>query len=118
MELGPNQKKWIAALRSRKYKQTKGVLEDVYGNCCLGVACRIFLGEPDTPAEGIKAALWDGVTSYAPDKVVYELALNDGDGTDHTGRRHLSTMNDDGFSFVNIANELEKNPDHWFKESK
>lgn len=39
--------KWLKALRSRKFKQTRGKLEridkaeNVVGNCCLGVLCRI-----------------------------------------------------------------------------
>lgn len=38
---------WITALRSGKYKQIKGALEDtnedgkIIGNCCLGVLCRV-----------------------------------------------------------------------------
>lgn len=31
--------KWIAALRSGKYKQTRGRLQDGDGFCCLGVLC-------------------------------------------------------------------------------
>ena len=29
--------KWVSALRSGKYKQTKGALKDEHGFCCLGV---------------------------------------------------------------------------------
>ena len=32
-------KEWIKLLRSGKYKQTRGTLQDEYGYCCLGVAC-------------------------------------------------------------------------------
>lgn len=35
-------KKWIKALRSGKYKKTTGTLEDEYGFCCLGVACKVL----------------------------------------------------------------------------
>lgn len=35
--------KWANALRSGKYKQTTGVLQDHLGYCCLGVACDIFI---------------------------------------------------------------------------
>lgn len=34
-------KKWLNALRSGKWKQTIGCLEDSNGNCCLGVLCHI-----------------------------------------------------------------------------
>lgn len=33
--------RWIAALRSGKYKQGKGQLQSDTGFCCLGVACKI-----------------------------------------------------------------------------
>lgn len=41
-------RKWVAALRGGKFKQTIGALEKVdvathkvFGNCCLGVLCRL-----------------------------------------------------------------------------
>jgi len=42
-------KKWVAALRSGEYKQTRAVLNDENGFCCLGVACKIFV--PDNKLE-------------------------------------------------------------------
>ena len=33
--------KWVKALRSGKYKQTKGILKNSKGFCCLGVLCEI-----------------------------------------------------------------------------
>lgn len=33
--------KWVKALRSKKYKQTRGSLKDDSGYCCLGVLCDI-----------------------------------------------------------------------------
>lgn len=38
-----NIKKWVKALRSGKYQQTKSRLQDEKGYCCLGVACDIFI---------------------------------------------------------------------------
>lgn len=35
--------KWVRALRSGKFEQTTGTLEDANGHCCLGVACKIFI---------------------------------------------------------------------------
>lgn len=34
--------KWVAALRSGKYKQTQTVLRDDLGFCCLGVLCDVI----------------------------------------------------------------------------
>lgn len=42
-ELKKNVKKWIAALRSGEYEQTRGALNDENGFCCLGVACDLFI---------------------------------------------------------------------------
>jgi len=36
-------KKWLRALRSGKYSQTTGTLQDSIGYCCLGVACEILI---------------------------------------------------------------------------
>lgn len=44
--------KWINALRSGKYKQTKKTLHDAEGYCCLGVACDIFLKKKSLSATG------------------------------------------------------------------
>lgn len=38
-----NIQKWCVALRSGKYNQTRGSLNDARGYCCLGVACKIFI---------------------------------------------------------------------------
>lgn len=34
--------KWVKALRSKKYKQTDGVLKNEDGYCCLGVLCDVY----------------------------------------------------------------------------
>lgn len=47
MKLNKNEKralnKWIKALRSGEYKQTRGFLEKNGGFCCAGVACKVFI---------------------------------------------------------------------------
>lgn len=35
-------KRWVKALRSGKYKQTRDVLHDSEGFCCLGVLCDVL----------------------------------------------------------------------------
>jgi len=50
-EINLNAQKWIAALRSGEFKQTKDGLKElagddsVVGHCCLGVACEVYLRE-------------------------------------------------------------------------
>lgn len=41
VKLTPNQQAWVDALRSGKYKQTKGALQKGNSYCCLGVACDV-----------------------------------------------------------------------------
>jgi hypothetical protein len=36
-------KKWMKALRSGEYSQTRGALQDGRGYCCLGVACEVLI---------------------------------------------------------------------------
>lgn len=41
MILGPNQQQWVDMLRSGKYKQGHGCLQDKDEFCCLGVGCKV-----------------------------------------------------------------------------
>jgi hypothetical protein len=99
-------KKWVKALRSGKYKQFKGGLkgkteEGKLGYCCLGVLCRV-VGSPtlsrlgaDLPRDIVceKAGLsnWNPEVNYLD-----------------TGRRFLSSLNDEGITFKEIADLIEK----------
>lgn len=47
--------KWVAELRSGKYKQTKHVLKKNGGFCCLGVLCEIAIKEGVIPKPVLKA---------------------------------------------------------------
>lgn len=42
MTLNKNAQLWVEGLRSGKYSQTKGRLQDESGYCCLGVACSVY----------------------------------------------------------------------------
>lgn len=42
-----NFNKWLDALESGKFSQTKGSLQDKHGFCCLGVACKLFVNPED-----------------------------------------------------------------------
>lgn len=45
--------KWVKALRSGKYEQTTGSLNNSSGYCCLGVACRIVHPRLDLKDRGL-----------------------------------------------------------------
>ncbi len=41
--MNTNAEKWVKALRSGEYQQTREGLQDKTGFCCLGVACDLFM---------------------------------------------------------------------------
>jgi hypothetical protein len=93
-----NRATWCAALRSGKYKQGCGALADTrLGDgatihCCLGVAQEIFgLQQTKNGAELI-------------DDNECQATL----GLDVMGQRDLSALNDDGKSFDQIADIIER----------
>lgn len=56
-ELKPDKaqiRKWIKALRSGKYNQTTGSLQDDSGYCCLGVACVTLIPKKNLKLESFK----------------------------------------------------------------
>jgi len=127
MKLTEVQKKWVKALRSGKYKQGKELLKEEDRFCCLGVACDIYL-----KAHGDKwANLYnDGVGWIYDDNTALPPLVRDwfgikscsgnfGDvgGDKVEGSTSLVGLNDDrGFSFEQIADVIEKNPESIFME--
>jgi hypothetical protein len=113
-----NRKKWVEALRSGKYKQGFYDLRDVYDNfCCLGILCEIageekYLDEDNNfwiygPKEENNTA---GATDFAKDFV----GLIDGLGHFESGV--LSSMNDNGVPFDQIADVIESEPEGLFHD--
>lgn len=105
--------KWIVALRSGEYKQTKNRLQDKKGYCCLGVACKVLIPENKQelynvnkfldghiPSDQKYAPKWlNGINSDFNDKV-----LNNKYGYG----KLLTELNDDeNMSFNEIADCLE-----------
>lgn len=87
--------KWIAALRSGKYKQGRNNLNNNGAYCCLGVLCEVYLENCDEPKiekrteigydnlvfyGGWSAGLpdevhvWSGLSNLSPSQLIY---LND-----------------------------------------
>lgn len=113
--------KWVAALRSGEYKQTKGKLRDDSGFCCLGVLCDLVRKEGmEAPSvEGwqtdwedfFKAAdkeevLPDGVREWAG------MRTDIGDLTKpsklYSGKTNLARLNDNGVDFPTIADIIDE----------
>ena len=102
---------WLAALRSGKFKQTKGMLErqeggKVVGNCCLGVLLR---------SQGVRAQIKDDGASFGYDKgkpaySVLTPYYRKKFGIDNFAMGHLWQMNDrHGKSFRQIATWISRN---------
>lgn len=67
--------KWVAALRSGKYAQSKQRLKTKYGYCCLGVLCDLAVKEgicKENPGEDIadEEISFDERTSILPQSVL------------------------------------------------
>ena len=117
--LNVNAQKWVTALRSGKYVQTQGCLQDQFGYCCLGVACRLYA---DTyPMSVIRDSI--GITAFdeyrtrLPVQVRVWLGLKQSAGDYDIGpdSYSLSDDNDDGRSFDWIADMIESEPEGLFE---
>lgn len=105
--------KWIAALRSGDYQRGEGFLRRDESYCCLGVLCDLAVKdgvilEPKLGVDkftyyyaGIYTHLPQAVIAWAGEDVMYK-------------QYKLSTMNDDGASFAEIADFIER----WFVHDK
>ena len=100
--------KWIAALRSGDYKQTKGLLSDGFRHCCLGVACEVYQAEVGDLRVDRRSGItrYDGEDSRLPLRVARWLGFQESDPLLPDGR--ASGLNDEGgYSFEQIADQIE-----------
>ena len=88
--------KWLAALRSGEYQQTKEALRAEGSFCCLGVLCDIV--EPDDWEHDFHR----GRNSYPADALLAEYGLT------RSALEPYARMNDAGESFIAIADRIEK----------
>lgn len=115
--------RWIAALRSKEYKQGKNALKSGDKYCCLGVLCDIskigVWAEIGHQGQGYKVGPYDWSTSVLPDSVREWAGLDrvdpiiDPSGSLESSQdyhvTHASVANDAGFSFSAIADLIEQN---------
>ena len=110
--------KWLKALRSGEYKQTKQCLKDEVGYCCLGVLCDLHsksVKKKGFVFKGDKLGkfLYDNCHGCLSDIVEKWAGIdhNGGCGEFHykNGKLdNLANLNDKGKSFKQIANIIEK----------
>lgn len=132
MELGPNQKAWLEALRSGEFEQGKEVLCFNNKYCCLGVGAVVLqrLGydvdiTPYIDDAGQKTNLLKFNDNYETltDELAMALGLNNeiGEainketGENPEGLAECTVMNDNHeLSFTEIADILEANAEFYF----
>lgn len=107
-------KRWAKALRSGKYKQTRGKLRGQRGYCCLGVLCDIR--DSSSWDNDVAYAEYDGEDSELTADVAVWAGMSSCDGTFSNkltkggNRQSLVTLNDNWkWSFKKIAAFIEKN---------
>lgn len=124
--MDPNVKAdWLTALRSGDYKQTQGCLRDDTGYCCLGVLTDLWVKgssvewhpKPFGTAFSIATPGWGAESSVTPRGVMSWSDLTNSTGTTLLGATEdettdnfyvtLSDLNDNGFTFEQIADVIE-----------
>lgn len=117
--------KWLAKLRSNKYRQGKNWLRitDEEGEtsfCCLGVLCELYNEEEGrlellSSSQYGRGSTYDGEAKVLPPKVAsWAGLLEDGAGyyivnpRDEGRMTALPILNDTGYSFEAIADILEQ----------
>lgn len=108
----PLLRKWVAALRGGKYHQTKNRLCTIDGNqtfhCCLGVACRIAkkagldVGILKNDSD-VTFFYEDDYRKFSlPNQLAYKFGIT------YSDQSFFVKINDTGYSFKDIADEIEK----------
>lgn len=109
---------WVAALRSGEYQQGYGYLNRNGDFCCLGVLCDLAVkaGLPldinkDIQEFGVIVVKYDGCAGILPSAVTTwaEIPYHGGDVfvDEDFNRAALTSMNDYGLTFPQIANVIE-----------
>ncbi len=125
LTLVERRKALTTALRSGKYKQTTGMLQNQYGYCCLGVACAVF--EELTGGELLKQELelnqhvLVGVSLLPSVRDFYGFSGGSGEihYTEAVPAWSLIDLNDDlSWTFEQIADLIDSNPQGLWTDSE
>lgn len=95
--------KWMEALRSGSYKQGMKLLRPENDRwCCLGVLCNLI-----NPQDWVQNEYGD--YSWKTEQELLPWQTNDSVGISANDEGILSDMNDDGKTFLEIADYIEAN---------
>lgn len=109
--------RWVAALRSDKFKQTTAYLHNKDGYCCLGVLCELAVAsgvipKPEEDQDGVFEYGSSGIQQTLPVEVMDWAGIDTTTGEFKDGdnsNQELVALNDDGHSFKEIADIIEAN---------
>ena len=117
MNIKANRRKWIKALRSGQYLQGTGMLLRDNKYCCLGVLAHIAGIEPVFRSKTSQnTGTFAGEDTTAPRAAMEFVGLHDREGR-HLNDEYLTTMNDGGSTFDEIADLIEQEPDGLFTKT-
>lgn len=115
--------KWIKALKSGKYKQTKAVLHNKEGYCCLGVLCDLMpkhkwtkipykngFSAPNFHSSGNTTDSEGSTVLPTNVRVWADMRDNTGSITTESGNSSLVYCNDQSYTFKQMAALIKK---HW-----
>lgn len=125
--LNENAKAWVAALRSGEYEQGTGVLRAGNKYCCLGIACVLAVKAGVIP-EGVVTGVRDGIYEYGEPEDVQTSGLPQAVrewlriphvlahyfNPELGGYTDLAEKNDNGKTFLEIADIIESEPEGLF----
>lgn len=120
--------RWLQRLESGKYRQAQMVLciTDEHGDsfCCLGLACdqakhalhlnRTPLIQEEDGAAPMGSQLFDGRVYYLPPSVMQYFGFRTDTGGCLGPGDHLSTLNDKGATFKDIAQHVRAHLRQYF----
>ena len=114
-----NRGKLVAALRSGEYQQCRGLLKTKLGHCCLGVGCEIFANEVGGEFlinQNNIFTFFIGLNKnhvYLPSEVMdyFGFRTNDGAWGSDSENQSLANLNDNGATFLEIADIIEAEPE-------
>lgn len=96
-----NVKRWVEELRKPERKQTKGALRSGDSFCCLGVLCDVH--DPNIWVNNNYPDPEHGMRTGLPPSTIRELF-----GLRFSLAEKYVNMNDNGVSFLEIADQIEK----------
>jgi hypothetical protein len=126
--MNDNAKKWVEALRSKEFEQTRGILHCIestttyspVGHCCLGVACEVAIQNGVKINRGVRKErtqtieVFAGSTASLPREVRDWLGMGSDNGLGYFHGGSLSAMNDNHKTFEEIADKIESEPEGLF----